>query len=176
VKTSLLLLLLYISSSYTNNELIDVQKVKNFHQVSEDLYRSGQPQHSGMHELSAMGVKTIINLRNSINDRHEIRNTDLKEVHIRIGTKKLNYQDVLNTMIAFRDSEKPMLVHCRRGSDRTGCMVAAYRMVFMGWEKEKAIKGLMDKDLGYLDGMFPNILQVIKDLDVNQLKSDMQRL
>ncbi len=167
---------MFICTSYTKKENIEVEYIKNFHQVSEDLYRSGQPQHKGMLELERKGIKTIINLRKSINDRREIKGTELKEVRIRIQTKKLNYQDVLQTMIAFRDAEKPMLVHCRRGSDRTGCMVAAYRMVFLDWDKERAIEGLMDKDLGYLDGMFPNILEVIKNLDVDQLKSDMQRL
>src|SRR5262245_46594446 len=36
-------------------------------------------------------------------------------------------------------SRRPVLVHCREGRDRTGALVAAYRIAIEGWPRERAI-------------------------------------
>jgi hypothetical protein len=38
----------------------------------------------------------------------------------------------------------PVFVHCRRGTDRTGAIVAFYRIARQGWEAEKAAKEARD--------------------------------
>jgi protein tyrosine/serine phosphatase len=35
--------------------------------------------------------------------------------------------------------DKPVLVHCEHGEDRTGLIVAAYRVRVSGWDKSKAM-------------------------------------
>ena len=39
-----------------------------------------------------------------------------------------------------QDMPKPLLVHCRRGIDRTGYLIAKYRMRVQGWGYEKAFQ------------------------------------
>jgi protein-tyrosine phosphatase len=37
-------------------------------------------------------------------------------------------------------SAGPVFIHCRRGADRTGMVVACYRIQRDGWDREKALK------------------------------------
>jgi protein tyrosine/serine phosphatase len=34
---------------------------------------------------------------------------------------------------------KPVLVHCQHGQDRTGLVIAAYRVRIMGWSKDQSM-------------------------------------
>lgn len=146
--------------------------VKNFHKVSDELYRSAQPSSEDMKKLEEFGIKTLINLRLRVEDEKKIKGTSLKEEHIRIKTKKLTYDDMVTAMKAFYTADKPALVHCRRGSDRTGCFVACYRMLFLEWSKEDALKAFTTDGLGYYEGLFPNLREFVEDLDIVQFRKD----
>lgn len=110
------------------------KNVKNLHRVDDELYRSGQPQKKGMKSLNDFGIKTILNLRNIIDDKQEIKETSLIQVRLPMRAKKINYNDIVDGLCAIEKAKKPVLIHCLHGSDRTGCIVAAYRMTH-GWSK-----------------------------------------
>lgn len=160
--------------SFSDSHTLELD-IKNFHKVSDDLYRSAQPNKKEMKLLEESGIKSVINLRSVWGDKNEVRKTKLKDIHIPMRAKKVDYTDILNTMVAFRDAPKPMLVHCRRGSDRTGCMVAIYRIVFQGWSKEKAINDFRNPEYGYLENLFPNLVEIIEGLDIEQLNNDLNK-
>ena len=48
--------------------------VPNLHKVSDRLYRSAQPTAEGMTNLVALGIKTVVNLRDNHSDSDEIGN------------------------------------------------------------------------------------------------------
>ena len=176
IQKSILSILLTTSiltlSSYLRKPMV---KVKNFHKVSQTLYRSAQPNKKEMQQLKNYGINTIINLRNSLSDKQEVKNSGLKLIEIPIKTKKISYEDMVDAMIAFRDAPKPVLVHCRRGSDRTGCFVACYRMLFEDVSREEAKKELLDEDLGYYQNLFPNIAAFVDTVDIERIKRSILR-
>jgi protein tyrosine/serine phosphatase len=49
-------------------------------------------------------------------------------------------QDQIRVAVALLSDGRSWIVHCRRGCDRTGVIVACYRIVYCGWSKERAIK------------------------------------
>jgi hypothetical protein len=49
-----------------------------------------------------------------------------------------NAKDVRMFLTTIANSPKPILVHCQHGADRTGFMVAIYRIVIEDWSKEAA--------------------------------------
>ena len=152
-------------------KLLPPEHVKNFHYVDNDLHRCGQPQGKGMKELEQYGIKTIVNLRNVIDDKQEIKGTSLVQVRVPMRAKKISYQDIVDALCAFEKAKKPVVVHCLHGSDRTGCVVAAYRMTH-GWSKEDAITELKEERFGYNSGIFPNIEELLLSIDPQKLKKD----
>jgi tyrosine-protein phosphatase SIW14 len=53
--------------------------------------------------------------------------------------------ELIEALTLLVKSEKPVLIHCVYGSDRTGTVVAAYRIIFENWSKEKAIQEMLEK-------------------------------
>lgn len=142
----------------------------NLYSVDENLFRSEQPTKNGMKGLEDIGVKTVLNVRNIRNDNTEGKGVNIILKHFRINTWTISYDEVISALKIIQESPKPVLIHCKHGSDRTGCIVAVYRMAFMGWEKDKAIEEFKSGGYGYHDKAFPNVLRLLQEIDVNELK------
>ena len=70
-----------------------------------------------------------------------------------------------------KDPERgPYLVHCQHGADRTGTMVAMYRMVIQGWSREKAVDELVNGGYGF-HPMWKNILEYLQNVNVEKIQS-----
>src|ERR1700690_3634581 len=59
---------------------IEVAGVKNFYQVTPNLYRGAQPTGAGMKQLQKLGIRTVIHLRAFHSARDEVAGTGLKSV------------------------------------------------------------------------------------------------
>jgi tyrosine-protein phosphatase SIW14 len=112
----------------------DLRGVHNFGRVTDSLYRGAQPTSDGFKSLHAMGVGIVVDFRE---DRTEI-GTEKREVES-LGMKSVdipwsaNREPSSAQIVEFLDlvranPDTKIFVHCRRGADRTGVMVAAYRI------------------------------------------------
>ena len=153
---------------------IDLNPLYNLYKVDENLYRSEQPTKEGMLALETIGIKSIVNVRNILNDKSEGKSTKLKLYKKRINTWTIKYSEIVDALKLIKKAPKPTLIHCKHGSDRTGCIVAAYRMAFMNWTKEEAIKEFKLGGYGYHYKSFPNILKLLNKIDAIQLKKDLE--
>lgn len=156
------------------SQKIELDGLSNIYKVDEHVYRSEQPHSDEMMLLNEYGIKSVLNLRRVHNDNREAKGTNLTLHHVPINTWRMSYEDLVKSLVILQSSEKPVLVHCIHGSDRTGCVIAAYRMIHYGWTKEEAIKELVEGGYGYHAKWFPNILELINSLDVEKLKNDIQ--
>ncbi len=176
--------MLFISFVYSKDKSkteTDVTKVEskyfnNLYSINDFIYRSEQPSKKGFKELEASGVKTIINLRRLRNDNKKARNTNLKLEHIPLATKKITEDDIIEVMQLIQNAKKPLLVHCWHGSDRTGVMIAAYRIVFENWTKKDAIDEFKLKEFGYHIKKYPNLLNLLENLDTEKIKTQLNIL
>jgi len=152
-----------------------VDGVDNLHRVSDVLYRSAQPSVSGMQELRRLGTKSIINLRAFHCDLSGIAGTGLSNQRLHVLTWKVQDVHVVRVLTMLRDTRNaPFLIHCKHGADRTGLMLAMYRIIEQGWSKEDAICEMVDGGYGY-HRMWRNILRYIDRVDVEQIRVALTR-
>lgn len=151
---------------------IEAVNFQNLHQINTDIYRCEQPTKSGMKELEKMGIKTVLNLRNKVNDKKVAKGTSINLMRWPINTWKMAYADVLQVLYIIDKAEKPVAVHCLHGSDRTGVVIAAYRIAVDDWSKQAAIAEFKAEQFGYHEGWFPRLLVLLENIDIQQLKED----
>jgi uncharacterized protein (TIGR01244 family) len=121
------------------------QDLPNFHQVNEHLYRGGQPEDGGLRKLAELGVKTVINLRGASKqtqtEEAEARTLGMQYFNIPMSSAGRPREEQVSRVLEIIETLKnaPVFVHCRRGSDRTGAIVAIYRIKRDGWTAERAL-------------------------------------
>lgn len=150
---------------------VQLQGSDNFYKVSDELYRAAQPSKDDMRAYEKFGIRTVINLRGFNSDKSEVRGTGLKLVEIPIKTWRAgDDKNVVAVLQAIRDAEKPVLIHCMHGADRTGMMVAMYRMVEQGWSREAAVDEMMNGGYGF-HTVWDNITDYMKSVDVERVRA-----
>lgn len=158
----------------TKAQNTDSLGVKNLHKVASGLYRSAQPSKEEFKILDSAGFETILSLRNRVSDKRRARTTSLTIKRYRVNAWRMDEEDVLQALRLIQSYEKPLLLHCLHGSDRTGVIVAAYRMVFEGWTKERALAEFQNPKYGYHEGWFPGLTNLIRNMNVEYLKKELQ--
>ena len=135
--------------------------VKNLYRVDEGLYRSAQPDAAGMRELESLGIKTVLDLRLAHSDQHLMRGTSLRAKTVPMAPSAISSRQLRKAVRLIRESEKPVLVHCLHGADRTGAVIAAYRIAEQGWSREEAVREMRRGGYGHHYLMFPNIREIL---------------
>ncbi len=143
----------------------------NLHRVSDRLYRSAQPTPEGFREIERLGIKTVVNLRGFHSDKDEVPGKHgLKLEHIRFNTWHPETEDMVRFLKIVTDTNRgPVLVHCQFGADRTGTMIALYRMAVQGWTKQEAIAEMTSDRFGF-HAVWTNLVEFLKEVDVAALK------
>ena len=144
--------------------------VDNFYQVNDWLYRSAQPDAEGFKNLEAMGIKTVINLRDTNKDPKAAAGTTLILVNPSITTWSFTDAEVINALRAINQAERPVLVHCRHGADRTGLIIALTRVINEGWSVEDAKEEMLNGGYGF-HSIWKNIPEYLDTVNIETLKA-----
>jgi protein tyrosine/serine phosphatase len=116
----------------------------NFHKVNNLLYRGGQPKPAGIAALKRLGITTVISLRSnderSLQERALFESAGIRFLSLPLDNWKRPTIEEIDAIIEQieRAKNQPVFVHCKRGSDRTGTVIAVYRMVYDGWDPKRA--------------------------------------
>ena len=142
----------------------------NLYRISAELYRGDQPSPQAMQNLKTLGIKTIINLRSFHSDRDEIGGTGLAYEHIYMKAWHPEEKEVVRFLKIVTDPRRtPALVHCQHGADRTGTMIAVYRIAVQGWSKAEAIREMTQGGFGF-HPTWSNLPRWIQKLDIDHIK------
>jgi tyrosine-protein phosphatase SIW14 len=119
--------------------------VPNFHKVNDHVYRGAQPADDGFKDLARIGIKTIVDLRDEPDlIRAEKRTVEAAGMHFvsipMHGLSAPGEQQIAMALGILNDQAAgPVFVHCRRGADRTGTVIACYRISADHWQNDKAL-------------------------------------
>ncbi len=117
------------------------------------IYRGAQPVIRGATsqyaELKAIGVTTIIDLREGWDrggEANACKSIGLVHVNVPIGIAPLSFgvlpptgSQIRRILALLNDPLKVCFVHCEHGEDRTGAVIAAYRMTIDHWTNAQAM-------------------------------------
>lgn len=159
------------SSSY---EHLKAEGIRNFYRFSPDLYRSRQPDKDGFKAAEKLGIKSVLNLREYHTDNKEARHTGLNLYRYRLAAGEITRDQLLDNMVIITNAAKPILIHCKHGSDRTGAICATYRIVEQGWTVDDAVKEMKDGPFGFHASYYSNIPKLLKSIDWVQFKADLK--
>jgi hypothetical protein len=128
------------SPGHTSGNHIDKKLIPDFGEVAPTLYRGGQPKKGGFEALAKMGVQIVVDLRGDRDvERRELAHLGIRYVPMGWQCSFPKDRIFAEFITLIRENPgKKIFVHCRVGDDRTGMMVAAYRMVEQGWSAKKA--------------------------------------
>jgi protein tyrosine phosphatase (PTP) superfamily phosphohydrolase (DUF442 family) len=123
---------------------VAVPGIPNFHQVNDHVFRGGQPASDAWSALAKLGVKTIIDLRRE--DEHStqaeaqaVTAAGMQYINIPMkGVVAPSGEDV-SRILTILNSPDPVFVHCHRGADRTGAVIACYRIAHDKWDRKQAL-------------------------------------
>jgi tyrosine-protein phosphatase SIW14 len=129
-----------------------VTGIGNFGEVTPKLFRGAQPTRQGFQTLAKMGIDIVVDTRGNRTK------TEGKEVH-RLGMRYVAipwhcpfpHDEVFARFLRLvrENPDKRIFVHCRLGDDRTGMMIAAYRMAVDQWTADKAMREM--EQYGFTD-------------------------
>lgn len=116
----------------------------NFHQVDDELYRGGRPRATAFPKLVDLGIRTVIDLEQTENaERERIAVGELNQqvppdqridfISFPITPAEMERDGVTHERMRelfqrIQNARRPIFIHCYHGKDRTGAVVALYRM------------------------------------------------
>lgn len=149
--------------------------VGNLYRISDDLYRSQQPNRKGFSKLKEMGIRSVLNLRKYHTDYWKAYGQDFKLFTHKMAAGSVTEKDIEECLRIIKNAPKPILIHCWHGSDRTGTIVAAYRIVMQGWSPVDAIEELKEPCFGYHSKTYPNIPELLKNVNWEEMKKRLDK-
>lgn len=130
--------------------------ILNYGKVSDHLYRGAQPDAEGIKSLKRLGVKMIVNLRMagdqwkdeaSLAQASGIQYTNFPMS----GAGRPNEEQVRQILSLFESYPDPVFVHCQHGCDRTGTIVACYRIQHDHWSGDLALREAKKYGISFIE-------------------------
>lgn len=152
-------------TGYLRDPFVDIPA---FSEVNENLYRGGVPKPAGYEQLRQLGVRTIIDLRGVPEQGRPLPEAarGFRRVEIPLSvTRWPEDEKALQFLQTALDPEaQPVFVHCSSGRDRTGAMIAVYRVIVEGWGPKEAYREAL------AHGFWPYRGEVVLKKYIHQLK------
>jgi protein tyrosine phosphatase (PTP) superfamily phosphohydrolase (DUF442 family) len=124
--------------------------IKNFGRMDDRFFRGAQPKEKQYKELAALGINTIIDLRDDPEEyeKREVESLGMRYVHMPMIAKKYPKAETVEDFLKLVDdpSTGKFFVHCAGGRHRTGVMGAVYRFNRYKWNFDQVYSEMKKYD------------------------------
>jgi protein tyrosine/serine phosphatase len=160
IKIVLILLLFYVGYGLIYG---------NFHKLDNDAYRSAQLFYFNMpYYLEQYKIKTVLNLRGEQKHKSwyksELKITkehNVTLINFKMSSRQyLDFNKTSSLVEILKGAEKPILIHCEGGADRTSLASALYIYGVKGKSQEEA-----REELSFIYGHLPSIRPKVIAMD-----------
>lgn len=141
---------------------------RNFYKLDDQVWRHNHPSSARLAQLKAMGAASVLSLRGANGDVSKMEAAACKALDIPFQTVSLRalalpaQSQLIALFDAIRNMPKPMVIHCKSGSDRTGLASVIYlhafkdvplaeargqlslRFIHNSWGKARIVNRLLD--------------------------------
>jgi len=152
-----------------------IDAARNLYRIRPGLYRSQRLERGDIALLQALGVRTVINLRAFHSDDAILTDTGIQSIDVPMHSWNIRDEQVVAALVAIERAlpRGAVLIHCQHGADRTGLISAMYRILFQHWDREEALRELVEGGYGY-HAIWKNIPRYIRNADTAQLRQAIQ--
>jgi protein tyrosine/serine phosphatase len=117
--------------------------IPNFGKVNDNLYRGSQPNRAAIKKLQQLGIKSIIDLRSApeVSPREATRAAAAGITYTNVPLNALTRptdEQVDHVLALIESLPRPVFIHCEYGCDRTGTIIACYRIRHDHWPLTEA--------------------------------------
>lgn len=134
-----------------------------FAEVDHGVYRGPQPRAEDIEQAAKYyGLKTIINLRGEHpgsrwydEEKAAADANGVTMINIGMSAREVpTRENLIKLLDAFKSAQRPLLIHCKAGVDRSGEAAAIYQMIYKGKSVDEALEMLSPK-YGHFEGLMP---------------------
>ncbi len=158
---------------------VPVKAEANLYRVDDKLYRSEQPVRDDAALIKKLGIKTVINLRyfDRRGDEKALAGSGIALFNQPLLTWRIRPKDIAATLYLIERQQQygAVLVHCYHGADRTGLMVAMYRIVYQHWPVAEAKREMLQGPYGY-HSIWVNLERLFSAEDIAQIRERLSQL
>lgn len=156
----------------------DLAGLPNFQKVNDQVYRGGQPTNEGFKSLSEMGIKIIVDLReigehSQSEEQQIVEADDMRYISMPFKGMSAPSNEQVEKVLGLLDdsSSGPVFVHCRRGADRTGTVIACYRIAHDHWQNKVALSEAKRYGMSFFEAAMQHY---VKDFVATMVASSVQ--
>jgi protein tyrosine/serine phosphatase len=132
--------IVFATSIIASAQQVDI-KIKNFGQMDDRFFRGAQPNEEDYKQLAAIGITTIIDLRDDPTDyeKRDAEAAGIRYVNIPMSDKEYPATAAIDQFLKLvnEPSTGKFFVHCAGGRHRTGVMGAVYRFNHYNWNYDQ---------------------------------------
>jgi tyrosine-protein phosphatase SIW14 len=151
-----------------------VPGINNFYQVDEHVYRGAQPTAEGLEYLAKIGVKTVLDLRGdggrSAGEEQFVTSLGMQYVNVPMtGLTPPTEAEITKILALLEDGTAgTVFVHCMRGADRTGVVIAAYRIHHDHWDNSRALREAISCGMSFFQLPRQNYIRKFQPITIEE--------
>lgn len=136
----IILTLIFAQATLAQNSHEQIEGVRNFGRVTDRYFRGGQVTPDGIERLAAMGVRTVVDLRDeeSPGEAEACQRNGIKYFKFPMSGHATPDDKAVNEIHSIiQRAKEPVYVHCSAGKHRAGTIAALYRIRVQGWSPDR---------------------------------------